>query len=67
MATWKCTHCGYTLEAEAFPEPCPSCHQPCEFVDVTCYVPACQDTGQDERLGKPHGLEPTQTKVPPEK
>ncbi|MBU2487972.1 MAG: hypothetical protein KKA60_01140 [Proteobacteria bacterium] len=52
MASWKCTHCGYTLTADRFPEPCPSCHEKCDFVDVTCYVPECQDSGRDERLGE---------------
>ncbi len=54
MATWKCTHCGFTLASADFPEPCPSCRETCEFVDVSCYIPQCRDAGVDERLGAPH-------------
>ena len=49
--TWKCTECGYTLETDAPPETCPGCNEKCEFVNVTCYIPDCGDTGSDPRLG----------------
>ena len=49
--TWKCTNCGYTYNANAPHETCPSCKQRCEHVDVTCYTPECSGTGQDPRLG----------------
>ncbi len=47
---WKCSGCGYVLQAEAPPEPCPSCGAKCEFVNVTCYTPECGFTGVDPRL-----------------
>lgn len=52
--SWKCSSCGYTFEADAGAAPppaCPSCKQKCEFLNVTCYVPECGQTGQDPRLG----------------
>ncbi len=49
--TWKCTECGYTFQAQTPPEECPSCHEKCDFVDVTCYTPDCSGPGQDDRLG----------------
>jgi len=49
--TFKCTNCGYTLEAPTPPEECPSCREKCEFVDVTCYIPECGTGPKDERLG----------------
>ena len=52
--SWKCSNCGYTFEADAGaapPQACPSCKQKCEFLNVTCYVPECGQTGQDPRLG----------------
>ena len=52
MAEWKCTKCGYTLTKEGPPpKDCPSCKEACDFVDVTCYVPDCGQTGADPRLG----------------
>jgi rubredoxin len=50
MTEWKCQNCGYTLSAEKPPEKCPSCHEKCEFVDVSCYIPDCAQTGNDKRL-----------------
>jgi len=50
MTSWKCTHCGYTFEAEKPPEACPSCKTKCEFVDNTCYTPDCQYEGTDSRI-----------------
>ena len=51
MASWKCGKCGYTLEADVPPERCPSCKEKCDFVDVSCYIPDCGNTGVDPRLG----------------
>ncbi|MDY0362137.1 MAG: hypothetical protein RBR08_11850 [Desulforegulaceae bacterium] len=50
MASWKCTNCGYQLEAEMPPETCPSCKKKCEFVDNTCYTPDCHWEGKDDRI-----------------
>ncbi len=50
MNTWKCSKCGYTVEAETPPEQCPSCNEKCEFLNVTCYIPECGETGGDPRL-----------------
>ncbi|GAB6886951.1 hypothetical protein JCM13304A_04490 [Desulfothermus okinawensis JCM 13304] len=50
MAEWKCTNCGYTLQADTPPKQCPSCKQKCEFVDVSCYIPDCKSDGSDKRL-----------------
>lgn len=47
---WKCGNCGMILEAPEPPKMCPSCHRVCEFLNVTCYEPDCQDKGIDERL-----------------
>ncbi len=48
---WKCTMCGYTLQASIPPGACPSCNQTCVFTDVTCYTPECGGTGNlDPRL-----------------
>jgi len=38
---WSCSNCGYVVKEERSPEECPSCHQKCEFRDVSCYVPEC--------------------------
>lgn len=51
MPSWKCSKCGYTLEAQALPEVCPACQQKCEFVDNSCYTPDCADQGMDTRIG----------------
>ena len=47
---WKCSNCGYGLQAPAPPAACPSCGQRCEFLNVTCYTPDCAETGVDPRL-----------------
>jgi rubredoxin len=52
MAEWKCTACGYTLTTETPPNECPSCREKCEFVDASCYIPDCDNTGVDPRLAK---------------
>lgn len=54
MNSWKCSQCGYTFEADQVPEKCPSCHETCSFLNVTCYIPECgapDASGIDERLG----------------
>jgi rubredoxin len=52
MASWKCSNCGYTFEADAHPNECPSCKKKCEFLDATCYTPDCTVEGMDTRIGK---------------
>lgn len=42
---WKCSNCGYTLQAPQPPQECPSCGQKCIFVDATCYTPECGGSG----------------------
>ena len=52
---WKCGNCGYTLEAPTPPDTCPSCHEQCEFLNVSCYTPDCGGPGGgglDPQLGK---------------
>lgn len=50
MNRWKCTNCGYRLEADAPPDKCPSCQQTCGFVGDNCYIPDCGliETGEDK-------------------
>ncbi|MDY6972137.1 MAG: hypothetical protein SV775_07390 [Thermodesulfobacteriota bacterium] len=50
MGDWKCSECGYTFKADVPPEECPSCKEKCGFVDTTCYIPDCGQTGSDTRL-----------------
>ena len=50
MGEWKCKECGYNIKSDVPPEKCPSCDKKCEFVDTTCYIPDCGNTGQDPRL-----------------
>lgn len=49
---WKCTNCGFTLEAPAPPDQCPNCNHKCEFLNTTCYIPDCggPEGGTDERI-----------------
>lgn len=47
---WRCSNCRYTIQAKIPPDLCPSCHQNCQFLDVTCYIPECGFAGIDERL-----------------
>ena len=49
QTSWRCTKCGFTLQAEKPPEMCPTCQAQCEFHDVTCYLPEC---------GGPGGIDP---------
>jgi rubredoxin len=41
LTKWRCSHCGYTIESQKPPEPCPNCQSKCSFTDVTCYIPEC--------------------------
>lgn len=50
MASWKCSKCGHTLEAEKPPEKCPTCKAACEFLNNTCYTPDCGKAGIDKRI-----------------
>jgi len=57
MTNWKCSNCGYMLEADVPPGQCPSCGEKCDFIDVSCYIPECDACGGvcggvDERLLK---------------
>jgi rubredoxin len=59
MPEWKCNNCGYQFTADRPPEDaCPNCHEKCEYLDVTCYIPECGGPGagtSDQRLGdKPY-------------
>ena len=47
---WKCSNCGYAYSGSLPPEICPGCNQKCIFMDVTCYIPECRDTGRDFRI-----------------
>jgi rubredoxin len=38
---WKCSTCGYLLQAATPPEVCPGCNEKCVFIDTTCYTPEC--------------------------
>ncbi|MGD0827215.1 MAG: rubredoxin-like domain-containing protein [Desulfobaccales bacterium] len=50
---WKCSKCGFTIEAPKPPRSCPTCRQECEFKDTTCYLPECGGPGNiDPRLIK---------------
>ncbi|MCF8109276.1 MAG: hypothetical protein K9J81_09815 [Desulfohalobiaceae bacterium] len=51
MNNWKCSNCGYELQADTPPEQCPSCQQKCQFLDNTCYTPDCEFEGKDPRIG----------------
>jgi rubredoxin len=52
MTWFKCSGCGYTLQADKPPEECPSCSQKCRFIDCTCYTPDC---------GGPENIDPKVT------
>lgn len=54
---WKCSDCGYTLQAQTPPEVCPSCKHKCIFVDATCYTPECGGPGNvDPQIGQKQSL-----------
>ena len=46
---WKCSKCGYTLQANVPPETCPACKEKCPFFDSTSYLPD-DDGDLDRRL-----------------
>jgi len=46
----QCSKCHYVLQASQPPDTCPSCHEHCQFVDVSCYIPECGFSGTDNRL-----------------
>lgn len=48
--SWKCSNCGYTLQAEVPPQQCPSCGQTCDFVDASCYIGDCEGSTVDPRI-----------------
>ncbi len=50
MNSWKCSDCGYILQAPTPPEECPSCKKKCQFIDNTCYTPDCEGPGTDKRI-----------------
>ena len=39
LTYWKCHNCGYTITAATPPEVCPECHEKCDFLDITSYIP----------------------------
>ena len=41
MAKRMCSACGYQIDVNVPPQRCPSCHQGCSYIDVTCYIPDC--------------------------
>jgi rubrerythrin len=45
MTYWRCSNCRYTITAVKPPEECPSCHQKCDFTNITCYTPECGGPG----------------------
>jgi len=52
---FQCSNCGYNLEQTEMPLPekCPSCGQPCTWLDISCYIPDCGGPGggrSDDRL-----------------
>ena len=47
MNSWKCDSCGAQYDANEPPEICPSCGKPCEFREITNYVPLMERTGRD--------------------
>ncbi len=47
MNSWKCDSCGYQYDASEPPEKCPSCGKPCEFREITNYVPKMDRTGRE--------------------
>jgi rubredoxin len=50
MNKWKCSKCGYEVNADEPPEECPSCKEKCAFLDKTCYTPDCSGEGVDDRI-----------------
>ena len=51
LKKFECAHCGFLHTAATPPDTCPSCHQKCEFRNVSCYTPDCGEPGKiDPRL-----------------
>ncbi len=50
MVSWLCNKCGYTFNADAPPEKCPSCNSDCSFVDNSCYTPDCAGESNDPQI-----------------
>jgi rubrerythrin len=44
MTYWRCSECGFTFVAAAPPDLCPECSVPCEFVNITCYIPGWRES-----------------------
>jgi len=45
LTYWRCSKCNFTISATRPPEECPSCHQKCDFLNITCYTPECGGIG----------------------
>ena len=39
MTYWRCSECGFTFVAAAPFDLCPECGVPCDFINITCYIP----------------------------
>ena len=39
MTYWMCDECGFTIVATTAPDFCPECSAPCNFTNITCYIP----------------------------
>jgi rubrerythrin len=39
LTYWMCDECGFTTVAGFPPDSCPECEAPCNFTNITCYVP----------------------------
>jgi rubrerythrin len=39
LTYWMCIECGFTTVAGLPPDICPECEAPCNFKNITCYVP----------------------------
>jgi rubrerythrin len=39
MTYWMCDECGFTMVAATPPDFCPECGAPCNFTNITCYIP----------------------------
>ena len=39
MTYWMCDECGFTTVAATPPDLCPECGAPCNFTNITCYIP----------------------------
>jgi rubredoxin len=51
MDHWMCSECNYIYEADIPYNACPGCGAPCNFYNVSCYIPECGGPDHlDERL-----------------